>query len=126
MRDHPGSQRAGRVGDLLLREMSTLLQHRITDPRLEWVTITAVHVSADLKKAVVFFTARSGVEEAERCQAGLESAAGFIKREIGRSLDLRYMPELRFKYDDSLDQADHLDELLAGLKDRPRESGRED
>jgi ribosome-binding factor A len=115
-------KRADRVGDLIRRELSRLLLREVKDPRLRQVTITDVRVSADLRHARVFFTGpaeRGGLEEE---LTGLRSAAGFLRGQLGRSLRLRYAPELVFAVDDAVERSLH---VAALLKQVAEESGEE-
>ncbi len=109
-------KRADRVGDLLHREISELLIRRVKDPRLHSVTITQVKVSRDLRHAWVYYNILSGGPTKESVEVGLTKAHGFIKRELGRRLRLRYLPQIEFLWDDSLDYAAHIDELLKKIK----------
>ncbi|NIQ38053.1 MAG: 30S ribosome-binding factor RbfA [Proteobacteria bacterium] len=112
-------KRAERVGDLIKREISNMLIRGIKDPRIGLVTITQVRVSDDLRLAKVYFSVMGGEEDRQRNLEGLNSAKGYIKREMGKRTHLRYMPDIMFKYDPSLDYADHIDRLM-------REIGRDE
>lgn len=105
-------KRADRVGDLIREELSRLLLREVKDPRLHRVTITAVRVSGDLRHARVFFTAppRPGGYEAEL--RGFASATGFLRGQLGRTLRLRYAPDLTFAVDDSVERGLHVAALL--------------
>jgi len=104
-------RRADRVGDLILRELSRLLLREIKDPRLAQVVITKVELTADLRHARVFFTGGPGADHAGEL-TGLRSATGFLRGQLGRSLRLRYTPELAFEIDDSVDHSLHISNLL--------------
>jgi ribosome-binding factor A len=105
-------RRADRVGDLIRRELSRLLLREIKDPRLAQVVVTAVRVSPDLRHARVSFSAGSaGADRGAQLQ-GLQAAAGFLRGHLGRSLRLRYAPELVFEVDDSVDRSLHIAALL--------------
>lgn len=107
--------RLERVGHLIQMEISNLILHKMKDPRLGFVTVTRVHVTADLKSARVFFSAM-GDEKAKRSsQQALENAAGFLQREIAAALKLRYTPRLTFALDDSLDRGMEIDRVLRNL-----------
>lgn len=105
-------RRADRVADLIRRELSRLLLREAKDPRLQQVIVTAVRVSPDLRHARIFFTAGSGGTDRTAELQGLRAAAGFLRGQLGRSLDLRYAPELAFEPDDSVDRSLHIAELL--------------
>jgi ribosome-binding factor A len=109
-------KRATRVGDQLLREIADLLMRKVKDPRVKNTTLTGIHLSNDLKHARVYYSVLGNEKEIQRAQAGLDSAKGFIKREIGLRLDLKYMPDLIFKHDPSLATGHHMEKLFQKLK----------
>lgn len=110
-----GYKRSDRVGALLQQEISALILRQLKDPRTQGLTITAVEVSDDLRNARVFFNTAMSEASAKDAQAGLDHAAGFLRREIGKRLDLKYLPNLRFQYDESFDRGSRMDEMLAGM-----------
>jgi ribosome-binding factor A len=105
-------KRAVRVGDQILKEIATLLLNRVKDPRVRGVTITGIKLSDDLKTARVYFSVIGERSEDERALDGLNSAKGFIKREIGLRMKLRYVPEIKFVHDPSLEGGSHLDRIF--------------
>lgn len=109
-------KRADKVGDQIRQEISEMLLRELKDPRIGFVTITKVAVSADLRSAKVYYSVFGGEQEKEDSYQGLESATGFIKRELGRRMRLKYMPEITFLFDDSLEYGAHIEELLQGVK----------
>ena len=111
-------QRAERVGDQILREISDLLLRKVKDPRLTGITLTEVRVSKDLKNASVYYSLYAEGEKREQAQKGFESAQGFIRKEIGERLHLRYVPKIRFTYDTSLEYGQRIDMLLDKLTPR--------
>jgi len=101
------SRRTERINSLLLAEIARLLRQEVTDPRVGLVTLTRVDVAPDLSNATVYWSAldaEASVDEArlEVLEAGLASAASFLRRRAARELPLKRMPELRFRYDPSL------------------------
>jgi ribosome-binding factor A len=108
-------KRTMQVGGLIQQEISDLLVRKIKDPRLELVTITGVDVSPDLKLARIYYSRFGGAEDIIRGREGLERASGFIKRELGRRLQLRRVPELEFIHDASFDYGNRIDSILKGL-----------
>ena len=108
--------RAERVSGLIQETLSDLINKRIHDPRLHMATITRVKMSADLKIARVYFAIYGDDKKSEDAVKGFESARGFIKRNLASKLGLRYMPDLKFFYDDSLDYGSHIDQLLEKIK----------
>lgn len=108
--------RAARVGDLLKEELCDLLLRNIKDPRIGFVTITEVRVSADLRHARVYFVTHESGEEQRRTLEGLESARGYLRGELGRRLSLRYVPDLSFTVDETLDHSFRIREILKSLE----------
>ncbi len=112
-----GYKRADRVGDSILREIASMVQRGdIRDPRIGFITITHVKLSADLKEARVYFSQLGTEEEKANSAQGLESAVGYIRRTLGHRLKLRSVPNIRFYFDDTLEYAEHIDELLHEIK----------
>jgi ribosome-binding factor A len=109
-------KRADRVRDLLLQELSYVLQRKVKDPRLGGITLTRVEVTADLRYARVFYSVLATEEVKVAVAAGLERARGYVKRELGRRLQLRRMPDIAFCYDDSLEYGSRIHRLLSELK----------
>jgi len=107
--------RCERVADLVIREVSRILQHKISDPRLKFVTLTGCKVTKDIRVAFVYFSIIGDSVDEKTVSEGLEKAKGFIKRELGQSLDMRYIPELRFQYDTSLEHGNRIWSQLAAL-----------
>jgi ribosome-binding factor A len=110
------------VAELLHQEISQLIQRRARDPRLGFATITGVEMSPDLRMAHVYVSILGDEEEAEESLASLRRAAGFFRRELGASLELRYVPELQFRPDESLERALRIDQILDSLQDDPPEA----
>jgi len=108
--------RAARVGDLLKEELSDLLLRNIRDPRIGFVTLTEVRVSPDLRHARVYFVTHEGGEAQQRSLEGLESARGYLRTELGRRLRLRYVPDLSFTLDETLDHSFRIQGILKSLK----------
>ena len=98
------SRRTERIAEQIQSEVAMLLRSEATDPRIGLVTITRVDVAPDLSHALVFWSALSSddSEALGRIEAGLESAARFLRRRLAQELPLRRMPELRFRFDPSL------------------------
>ena len=108
--------RSHRVGDQLLREISDLLLRKVNDPRLRGVTLTDVRMTKDLRHAYVYYSFFGRDEQKEQAQAGFESAKGFIRKEIGERLHLRYVPDIQFRYDISLEYGQKIERLLEKLE----------
>lgn len=116
-------RRQERIADLIQRELSDIVQRRVKDPRLTRVTITGTRVSPDYQYADIHFYRLGGdPEQLKEAQEGLESASGFIRRELGSRLTIRYTPELRFHLDESIDYGDHIEALLAQIREERQSS----
>jgi ribosome-binding factor A len=109
-------KRLTRVGETIREELSAMLLRDLKDPRIGFVTITDVVMSPDLRQAKVYFS-RIGTEaEREESLRGLRAAAGFMRRELGHRLALKFAPELRFFYDESLETGSRIDRLLREIE----------
>jgi ribosome-binding factor A len=107
------AHRIERVNSLIRQEISELLQRQVKDPRLgNFVTVTEVITSADLKHAKVFVSRISSAEEKQEVLSALVSASGFFRRELAKRLKLRYTPELSFHWDDSIERGDRIQQLI--------------
>ncbi|MCH7897252.1 MAG: 30S ribosome-binding factor RbfA [candidate division NC10 bacterium] len=108
--------RAERVGDLLKEELSEVLLREIKDPRIGFVTITGVRVSDDLRHARVYVVTHETGEGQQRTLEGLQSARGYLRGALGRRVRLRYIPDLSFWVDESLEQGFRIHEILKSLE----------
>lgn len=106
-----GQGRPQRVGDLIQRELSDLVARELRDPRVGMVTITSVDVSPDMSHAKVLFTILHP-EKIEEVREGLTRAAGFLRSQLAKRMQLYSIPELRFQYDESIERADRLSRLI--------------
>ncbi|MBR2895506.1 MAG: 30S ribosome-binding factor RbfA, partial [Oscillospiraceae bacterium] len=106
------NNRIGRINEEIQRELSSLLR-TLKDPRLQsgLLTITHVDTTPDLRYSKIFVSALDKSQEKEMMK-GLKSAAGYLRRELGSALKLRYTPELQFVADDSIQQGAHILEML--------------
>ncbi len=109
------NRRQDRVGALIQRELSEIIQRSVKDPRVAFCTVTQASVSPDLKYVDVKVSVIGDEEQKSKTLAGLKSAAGFLRREIGNRLTLRYSPELRFAIDESADYLFKIDGLLKSV-----------
>lgn len=115
------SNRIGRINEEIQRELSDLLRE-LKDPRVHrtMLSITRVETTPDLRYAKIYVSLLDK-EYTKETLAGLKSSAGYLRRELGRSLQLRYTPELQWQPDDSITQGAHILELLSKL-DIPEDS----
>lgn len=105
-------KRAEKVAEAIHEIISALLIKGVKDPRIGFTTITGVKLSDDLHLATVFFSVVGDETEKKSAEKGLNSAKGYLRKEVGRNLRMRYVPDLVFRYDASLDYGQHIDELL--------------
>ena len=108
-------KRSQRVGGQVQKELSDLLLKEIRDPRLHSVTIMRVNITDDLRSARIFFSAPEGQEQKREALAGFRSASGYLRRELSRRLELKYMPALEFLYDEQFEEAIAIDRVLKSV-----------
>jgi len=106
------SARVRKVADRIHVIVAEMLERRIKDPRLGFVTVTDVRVSGDTQHATVFYTVMGGAEAIDSTAAALTSATGLLRSEVGKQLGLRHTPTLEFVLDAVPENARHIDELL--------------
>jgi len=111
------SHRRERVAEQIQQFVSALLERRIKDPRLARVSVTAVEISSTLREATVYVSSLEGAAVKDDVMNGLEHARGYLRREVGRHLQLRSVPELHFKWDEALEAGDDILRLLDELKE---------
>jgi len=109
-------KRANRVADLIMAELSDILLKQVRDPRVKLVTITRVKLTDDLRLAKVFFVEMAKDTCDPEAKKGLQKATGFLKRELSKRLQLRYVPDLLFMVDESFEYASRIDRLLAEIR----------
>lgn len=113
------SHRMERTTEDIRREITAILRE-VKDPRAQGlISVVRVEVTNDLSYCTVYVSAMEGLERAKEAVKGLKSAAGFIRRELGRRLSLRHTPEMLFRATDSIEYGANINHLLNGL-----ESGR--
>jgi ribosome-binding factor A len=120
---HKESGRTRKIGELLQRELAVLIARELHDPRVTQITLTAVDVAPDMSHAKVFITHLGGAGPALKAVAGLNHAAGFLRRALSERVILRQVPALRFVYDESVERGDNIERLLARAR---REQGETD
>ncbi|GAB4365815.1 MAG: ribosome-binding factor A [Deltaproteobacteria bacterium] len=101
-----------RVAERIREEISLILQNRVKDPGAGRITVTDVTVTADLRLARIYYSVLGGEEERESAREALRRSKGFLRRELGQVLRIRYAPDLSFRYDASYEQGARIDRLL--------------
>jgi len=107
--------RSDRVGGQIQKILSEILLKKVKDPRLKNASITDVKLSRDLRIARIYFVISGNKKNIEAVLEGFNSAVGYVKRTLARQLGLRYMPDLKFFYDESFDYGSHIDNVLKAL-----------
>ena len=110
------SNRPQRVAQLIQQELGNLFIEGLKDPRIGFVTITEVRVTGDLRQARVFVSVYGSDEERAQSVDGLTAAAGYLKRQLAQALRLRFMPDLAFELDTSLDHVQRLDQIIQAIE----------
>ena len=112
--------RGGRINEEVKREVSNIIQNEIKDPRLTaMVSVTDVKVTRDLRYAKVFVSIfGKNDEEKNNTFIALKNASGYIRKEIGQRINLRYNPQIIFELDDSINYGMHIEELIQRVKDK--------
>jgi ribosome-binding factor A len=107
-----GFARRDRISEQIRRELADLIHTELKDPRVGMISLTGVEVSADYAHAKVFFSSLSGREHLDSVLAGLQKAAGFLRRELGRRITIHNTPQLHFIFDESLERGADLSKLI--------------
>lgn len=116
-------RRTDRVNQLLREELSRLILRELKDPRVRTVTVTAVETTPDLEHATVHVRTLGEDVPVEEALRGLESAAGYLRRELGRVLHLRRVPAFEFEEDRTLERARRIEELLRKAREEDEDGG---
>lgn len=116
--------RARRLAERISKIVAEMLERRVKDPRLGFVTVTEARLTADLREATVFYTVYGSPEEMEDTAAALRSATGIIRTEVGRQLGLRHTPSLAFVADALPDSARRIDDLVSEARTADAELAR--
>lgn len=108
----PQGHRPDRIGDQLRKELGDLLAREVHDPGIGFVTLTDVQVTPDLQHARVYYTTLGEASARRQTQRALERAGPFLRRQIGRRLRLRRIPELHFTFDEGVEAQNRVEQLL--------------
>lgn len=114
------SHRSEKVEQFIKEELSEILRREVNDPRIGFVSVTDVELSVDLRHARVFVSVLGDTDAKAATMAGLESALGYIRRELGQRLQMRYTPDITFRLDESIERGSRVMKLLGEVtKDVP-------
>ncbi|MBN1363390.1 MAG: 30S ribosome-binding factor RbfA [Syntrophaceae bacterium] len=111
-------KRADRVAELIRADMYEIINKEVKDPRLHSITVTSVKITDDLRNAKIYFVEMGKDDCSDEIKAGLTQASGFIRRELGKKLQLRYVPELTFIYDTSFGYGNRIEKILAQIAEQ--------
>ena len=114
--------RSERVRQLLIREVSDIIRTQVKDPRVpEFLTLTDAKVSKDLQQAIIYFGIMGDQKKLEKAQQALNSASSFIRAILKTRVSMRYIPFLKFIYDETIDQADRIETILKTIERQDKE-----
>ena len=106
------SARTQRVGEIIKEEISAMIAKDLKDPRIGFVTITDVDVSGDLRYADVYITVLGKKSEREATLEGLQRSGGYLRNELAKRIRIKYMPELRFHFDETVETGNRIEKLI--------------
>jgi ribosome-binding factor A len=115
-------KRLNRYADLIKRSVGNIIETKLEDPHKGFITLTRVKVSPDLKIATIYYTVLGDQEQRDMSKMVLKRSTGFIRNELKPYITSRWLPELRFFYDDSQDNADRINQLLKQIEHDTRNS----
>ena len=107
--------RPDRVGDQVRQELAELIAREVQDPGIGFLTITRVKLTPDLQQARVFYTAIGDDKQRGETAKALRRATPFLRRQVGRRLRLKHVPELQFFYDESIEQQDRIERIIQDI-----------
>jgi len=110
-------QRSDRVADIIKREVSDILFREVKDPRLSFITITSVDLAKDLRNAKIYYSSLKEAEELEGIKEGLKKAVGFVRKKLGARVHLRYLPQISFVYDSSVERGSHMNQIFNKIEE---------
>lgn len=109
------NMRAERVGEQMKKEIMDIVNNKVKDPRVGFITITDVELTNDLSQGKVYLTVLGNQKEVDNTFKALEKAKGFIKSELGLRMRLRIIPELSFEYDESIEYGNKIERMIQDL-----------
>ncbi len=105
--------RVNRISEEVKREIGTILQQGLKDPRIpDFISVVAANVTRDLRHAKIYVSVFGSDKEKKAAIKGLQSAAGYVRKELGKKVKLRYIPELHFELDDSIEHGVYMSKLI--------------
>jgi ribosome-binding factor A len=122
----PNPHRQEKLGEQIAIEMSDLLRTRVKDPRVGFASVTHVEVSGDLRHAKIYVSVMGELDEKRQTIQALHHATGFLRRELAGRLTVRFIPEIVFKLDNSIEQGAHVLGLIRELELQEQEAPAQD
>lgn len=116
------TQRTDRLAEIIKEEISQIIQSELKDPRLGFITITGAKVTPDVRHAIIFFSVLGDEEKIKSTIEGLQSSKGFIRNELGTRIRLKYLPELDFKLDRSIEEGIRITEIITRIHEKEEKS----
>ena len=107
-----------RLEKIYARELAEVLRNEVKNPLLSFVTVTKVAITKDLSIATIYYTVMGDENEIEATKKALENAKGFLRSELASRVNMRKVPDLKFKYDESLAYGNRIEELLAKINNK--------
>lgn len=114
----PSGIRLQRIADRIKQDLAEILIREVSDPRLKQIFITDVKVDRELAFADIYVSAVEGASRAADILAGFKSACGFLRQTLASRIELRAFPKLRFHWDPTPEHADHIEKILAGIREK--------
>lgn len=108
--------RTNRVAEQIKKELGIILQREMKDPRIGFITVTGVEVTNDLSIAKVYISVMGNEDQQNETLKALEKAQGFLRSELGSRIQMRYIPELNFKIDHSIEYGNRIESLISKIK----------
>ncbi len=112
----PSKVRMEKIADRIRQDLSEIIVQRVSDPRISGAFITDVKVDRELAFADIYISAVEGSERSSEILEGFEHASGFLRSQLAAQIELRTFPRLRFHWDPTPEQADHIEKILAELR----------
>lgn len=109
--------RTDKVAHAIKKEIGAIVHDELSDPRLGFITVMGVEIAKDLRFAKIYYSVMGSPQEKENAAKAIESAAGFIRRLLGERLKLRFVPEIVFRVDDSVEYGFNMDKKIERIKD---------
>jgi ribosome-binding factor A len=119
-------KRCDKVAEAIHEVISGLLVKGVKDPRVGFVTVTGVKVTDDLHLATVYFSVIGSDADRKGTEAGLNSARGYLRRELGKTLTMRYIPDIVFRYDESVEYGSHIESILKQIHETEEDDAEKD